>query len=129
MTQLPEWDQEDQLVAIARDPRTIFVYWEITEQTRIRKESASLLPPSWGLRLTDMHTGAVSDIAVNLGAEQHYCSALPGHSYHVQMGLRRGKFHAVLDGGIVELPKRASAGVSSWSLAGAFADSPLGGPA
>jgi len=126
MPQLPEWDQEDLLVAIARDPRTIFAYWELLDETR-RKHEGGFLLPSWILRLTDLQTGAISDIAISLSAEQHYCSALPGHSYHIALGVKRAKFQTVLDGGIVEMPRRASSNLSSWFLTPASGAAPRSG--
>jgi len=100
----------DRLVVIARDPTTLFAYWELGGSLRPRLSqelgSAGLASAQWILRLTQLATGATLDIRVDPQAGNWYMAVQPGTAYESEFGLRdaHGGYRRLLAGGRVCTP-------------------------
>ncbi|MCX7935352.1 MAG: DUF4912 domain-containing protein [Planctomycetota bacterium] len=89
----------NRLVALVRDPSTFFIYWEVAPSSLPAAEK-------WLLRLTNLATGATSEIAIQLDTGNWYVSALPGHVYEIELGWRnaQGEYRRFLAAGQRRLP-------------------------
>jgi hypothetical protein len=110
MDGLPPHYQDDRLLALVRDPRTIFVYWELegpaSARARERLPEAERDEADWALRLTCLDTGATEVIGIDPSARNWYVGAEAGSTYEVELGLRHpaSGFHRVLRCGPVRMP-------------------------
>ncbi len=110
MTEIPEHYGDDRLVALVRDPSNIFVYWDLENGGRAALETElgaeEVSHGRWMLRVTNLDTSAISDIAIQLDARNWYASVIPGCSYDVALGFvdRTGTFHKLLSQGPVRMP-------------------------
>lgn len=101
MSELPEHYNQDRFAAIARDPSTVFVYWDLAGDAMSSLESRlsedDLAASAWTIRLTDLDTGATSTIEIEPEARNWYLDVMPGRTYVVELGvIDPGKtFHRV----------------------------------
>lgn len=88
----------ERLFAVARDPRTIFVYWRLSP---FRLETHD----TWRLCYRD-DTGQGGLIAVEPHARNWYLPVLPGRSYYLEFGYLdpEGKFQSVLHAAPIAMP-------------------------
>ncbi len=110
MDGLPPHYQDDRLLALVRDPKTIFVYWELqgpsSAKARERLPEPERDEADWALRLTCLDTGATELIGIDPDARNWYVGADSGCTYEVELGLRHpgSGFHRVLRCGPVRMP-------------------------
>jgi hypothetical protein len=108
----PVWvSPQNRAVLLARDPRSLFVHWEIQPVRRIETLRAmgadgetarevlrvfeiDTMPPFW------------QDIDIDPGAERAYAAVDPGRAYRVEVGLRtaNGRFVALAMSNTVTTP-------------------------
>jgi hypothetical protein len=88
---LPATYGDDRLEALVRDPRAIYVYWELSGGAYSRacagKSDAELAGAVWVLRVARVDDGQFFDIPVDPGAGNWYLHVEPGGSYQVKIGL------------------------------------------
>jgi len=107
---LPAHYRDDRMVALVRDPSNLFIYWDLEDGGRAnlaaRLGQEALERGQWTLRIVNLDTGAVSDIAIHLEARNWYASVMPGCTYEVSIGLVEtdGEFHRLLGQGPVRTP-------------------------
>ncbi len=107
---LPEEYGDDRLVAMVRDPRCMFAYWEFTPANaeRLRREGGGDIweNSDFILRVYD-DFGSFFDVGVAREARQTYIHlGRDGGAYVVDLGLRRrdGVFFSLLRSNRVQLP-------------------------
>jgi len=107
---LPERYGDNRLVAMARDPRCVFVYWEFTQDTsdRVRREGgASVWEESDFILRVFVEGGSYFDVDVPRYARQWYVLLEHGGgACYLELGLRRrdGVFFSLLRSNRVQLP-------------------------
>lgn len=117
---VPETYNEDRLVILPRDPRWIFVYWDISDKTKKstkNKYGTNIFEESqFVLRLHDVtETGEFSEktsrgykeIAVHNNARSWYVDVEnPNRKYCVQLGIKTkdGRFISLLISNVVMMP-------------------------
>jgi len=106
---------EDRIVAMARGPQTVFVYWRL-EGPRSAKVARELgLQAQWVLRTLDLTDDTSRSVPVDPSAGNHYVEATPGHVYGFELAARAGrKWRTVCRTARVEVPSdRPAAGRSA----------------
>lgn len=102
-------DTELSMVALARDPTTIFVYWVPDEEKTAALRAAMgerAEEAQWILRLTQLELGAVSDVPVEFEARNWYVGVMAGSTYETELGLldAAGDFYRLCAFGPVRMP-------------------------
>ena len=116
--ELPPFYSEDRLVLLARDPYSIFAYWELSLSTedRLRKswDEEPKREPTLLLRIYKCHLSRQKDvenffdIPVNYEANSWYISVNnAGRTYHAELGyLKPDKsFFAILRSNYIQTPR------------------------
>lgn len=89
--ELPAGYGEDRIVALVRDPRAIFTYWEVAggayERLRAERGEGALAGAVWVLRVTRLNDGQFFDIPVSPGAGNWYLHVEPDRRYQVRIGV------------------------------------------
>jgi hypothetical protein len=87
--ELPTDYGQDRIVVLTRDPRCLFVYWELCGDSRSRllQGGAEFKGSIWVLRLTRTRDGRFFDVPVNPDVRNWYLQVDPGESYSVSIGL------------------------------------------
>lgn len=100
----------DRILAMVRDPRWIFTYWEVADSTY--RELERRFGGDWPkcrmiLRVHDLNRGAHSDITVTGGARNWYIQVEPEGRYQIALGLVTpdGEFYEIILSNIVETPR------------------------
>ncbi|MFN8543225.1 MAG: DUF4912 domain-containing protein [Candidatus Binatia bacterium] len=113
---LPAAYGRDRLVALPRDPWTIFVYWELAPTTRVtalRRLEAEAEGAREVLRVYDGGDATAStDVELTPGAESAYVTvSRPGATFGVELGVRTvsGRFVPLLPAASVTTPRAAPA--------------------
>lgn len=108
---------QNRVTALARDPRWIFVYWEVTDEALARARADARAPHAGcTLRVYDtthrLFDGANAnrsfDVPVDRAANNHYlCVNAPGSVFHVDIGVKGpgGEFATIARSGAVETPR------------------------
>jgi hypothetical protein len=112
MPQQPENYGRDILVTVARDPSTLFLYWELGG-------IADPATSDWAVRLENIDTGAVSLSMIDPAAGSWYLSALPGKTYRAELGtVSDGEFTPYLQSETVRTPRLSysTIGDVSWMI-------------
>jgi hypothetical protein len=82
---------DDRIVALVRDPRNLFVYWELAggayERAAAELGRAAVAGALWVLRIVRMTDGRFFDIAVDPAAGNWYLQVEAGCRYQVKVGL------------------------------------------
>lgn len=107
---LPQHYHQDKFVALARDPSTLFVYWNI--QADAVKEMARQMGDTvyaksvWTIRLTNLSNAVSENVEIDLDARNWYIGVHPGCQYTVEIGLLRpdGVFFRALSAPTVSIP-------------------------
>ena len=103
--ELPAGYGEDLLVALVRDPRALFVYWEVSsggiERIRAERGESALAGAVWVLRVTRVDNGQFFDVPMDPAAGNWYLSVEPAGRYQVKVGL------VLASGSFVELAASA----------------------
>jgi hypothetical protein len=89
--ELPAGYGDDRIVALVRDPRNIFVYWELSggafERAKAARGESELAGAVWALRVVRVGDGRFFDIPVDPAASNWYLRVEPGCRYQVKVGL------------------------------------------
>jgi hypothetical protein len=89
--ELPAGYGDDRIVALVRDPRCVFAYWELDGggRERLRREigEGELAGSVWVLRLVMVTGERFFDVPVNPAAGNWYLHVEPGERYQVRIGL------------------------------------------
>jgi starch synthase len=92
LAKLPDFYARDVLVAIPRDPYTLFCAWElggpasVDRLLRLRPETRGAA--TYVVRLVEHHSRAVSDLEAGGFARDWFCEVSPGATYEVELLLR-----------------------------------------
>ncbi len=98
---------EIRMGAIARDPSSVFLYWEFSEV--LRADVARELGPrcQWALRVLDLEGADVRTIPVAPEAGNYYLDVEPGRTYAFELAARAGtQWRAVCRTGPLQMPSR-----------------------
>jgi hypothetical protein len=89
--ELPAGYGDDRIVALVRDPRNIYAYWELSggafERAKAERGEAALAGALWALRVVRVNDGRFFDIPVNPAAGNWYVRVEPGFRYQIKVGL------------------------------------------
>lgn len=88
---LPAGYGDDRIVALVRDPRNLFVYWELSggafERAAARRGEAAMAGALWVLRVVRVADSRFFDIAMDPAAGNWYLRVEAGCRYRVKVGL------------------------------------------
>jgi len=86
---LPAGYGEDRLVALVRDPRCLFAYWELDGGgvERARSARGGIDGGVWVLRLVKVIGDRFFDVPVDPGSGNFYLHVEPGERYQVKIGV------------------------------------------
>jgi len=107
---IPDTYGEDKLMALVRDPRWVFCYWELEGGAcqRIIDERGSdfLSSAAWVVREHNLTAGSSTDAPVDAGAGNWYLKVEPESRYRFEIGVVSpgGEFLAVASSAEVETP-------------------------
>jgi hypothetical protein len=108
--ELPAGYGDDRIVALVRDPRALFAYWEVAggayERARAERGEAALAGAVWVLRVTRVNDGQFFDIPVSPGAGNWYLHVEPASRYQVKIGLvlASGQFVELAASDVISTP-------------------------
>lgn len=89
--EIPAGYGHDRVVALPRDPRCVFAYWELGgggyEKLRKERGEADLAGAVWVLRVERVPEGRFYDLPVDPGARNWYLSVEPAARYRLRIGL------------------------------------------
>ncbi len=89
--ELPAGYGEDRLVALVRDPRCIFVYWDLGggayERAREARGQSEMAGGVWVLRLVQVRGGRFFDVPMDPAGGNWYLHVEPQQRYRVEIGL------------------------------------------
>ncbi len=98
------------IVAMVRDPRWLFAYWEITAERFSKLEKK--FGDEWtrctmALRVDDLDSKEYFDIDISYEARAWYINVAPGGRYRVAIGVLTpgGKFVRIAESAVVETPR------------------------
>ncbi len=107
---IPAGYDVDRILAMVRDPRWIFTYWEVTGSTY--RDLERRFGGDWPkcrmiLRVYDRGRDSHFDIALAEGARNWYIQVEPEGRYQIALGLVTpdGRFHEIILSNIVETPR------------------------
>ena len=108
--EIPAGYDVTRIVALARDPHWIFVYWEITAdrfRELERRFAARWTECTMALRVRDLEAAAHADIDIRYDARNWYINVAPGGRYQVSIGVvtPEGRFVTIAESEIVQTPR------------------------
>ncbi len=107
---LPANYGDDVLEALVRDPRALFVYWELAggayQRACAGKSDAELAGAVWVLRVSRIDGGQFFDIPVDPGVGNWYLHVDPASAYQIKIGLvlASGSFVELASSRVVSTP-------------------------
>lgn len=121
---IPEHYGMDRLVALVRDPRWIYSYWElrgsILPDLKARRGQAFIDACAWVLRLHRISEGVAVDMEIDPGAGTWYINVGGHGKYQVELGLLApdGEWISLLASYIIETPRTGPSDVvdDEWAM-------------
>jgi len=75
----------DRIAAIVRDPRTVFLYWELNGPRAAEAVSDLGADCRWYVRVLNLTEGSSTSIPVDPAARNHYLEVTPGSTYGFEL--------------------------------------------
>lgn len=104
---LPEHYGDDRIVALARDPHCIFVYWDLKGPRSREVMNYHKGPRYWSLRVRHSGKDAYLDLPINVDARNWYLWVADDRCYIIELGFSTpgGEFLTLISSNPVHTPR------------------------